>query len=90
MENQPDIVGKKEKSKNNNKINIEEIDTKNKNIKYTFSGVAPNLIDKFLVLGYDPKILEYTFLNCENELIHRELKTRFKYYEFEEIIQKIY
>jgi hypothetical protein len=84
MENQPDIVGKKEKSKNNNKINIEEIDTKNKNIKYTFSGVAPNLIDKFLVLGYDPKILEYTFLNCENELIHRELKTRFKYYEFEE------
>ena len=84
MENQPDIIALKENSNNNNKINIEEIDNKNKNIKYTFSGVAPNLIDKFLVLGYDPKVIEYTFRNCENELVHRELRTRFKYFEFEE------
>ena len=84
MENQPDIIGLKEKSKNFNKINIEEIDIKNKNIKYTFSGVAPNLIDKFLVLGYEPKVIEYTFQNCEDELVHKELKTRFRYFEFEE------
>ena len=30
----------------------EVVNSKNKNIKYPFNGVAPNLIDKFLLLGY--------------------------------------
>ena len=36
------------------------IDVKNVNIKYPFSGIAPNLIDKFLILGYEPKVIKNT------------------------------
>ena len=60
-----------------------EIDIKNKNIKYPFSGIAPNLIDKFLVLGYEPKIIEHTF-QCGNIEPKEVFKTRFSFYEFED------
>ena len=63
--------------------NIADIDNKNKNIKYPFSGIAPNLIDKFLVLAYDPKTIEHTFQLCNTEP-RSDFKTRFKFYEFEE------
>ena len=64
-------------------FNDQEIDIKNKNIKYPFSGIAPNLMDKFLVVGYEPKTIEYTMQNCEAEP-KPELKTRFHFYDFEE------
>ena len=67
---------------NNNKK--EEIALKNKNIKFPFNGVATNLIDKFLVLGYDQKIIEFTFQHCENIEPSNELKGRFRFFEFEE------
>ena len=60
-----------------------EIDIKNKNIKYPFSGIAPNLIDKFLVLGYEQKTIDITYKNCIPEE-KPELKTRFKFFEFED------
>ena len=60
-----------------------EVDIKNKNIKYPFSGIAPNLIDKFLVLGYEPKTIEHTY-QCCNVDPKEDLKTRFTFYEFEE------
>ena len=60
-----------------------EVDIKNKNIKYPFSGIAPNLIDKFLVLGYEPKTIEHTY-QCCNVDPKEYLKTRFTFYEFEE------
>ena len=60
-----------------------EIDVKNVNIKYPFSGIAPNLIDKFLVLGYEPKVIENTFQRCNIEP-KGDLQTRFQFYEFEE------
>ena len=81
MENHPDLSTKKKKS---NKNVLFEIDNKNKNVKYPFSGVATNLIDKFLVLGYDQKIIDYTFEHCENPEPKSDLKTRFRFFEFEE------
>ena len=54
-----------------------------KDIKYPFHGIAPNLIDKFLVLGYDQKTIDFTFQNCNVEP-NETLKTRFIFYEFEE------
>ena len=59
-----------------NSSNINTTDIKNKNIKYPFSGVAPNLIDKFLVLGYEQKTIEHT-LQCNNVDPKEDLKTRF-------------
>jgi hypothetical protein len=53
------------------------------NIKYPFSGIAPNLIDKFLVLGYEQKVIEHTYKNNETEPKYG-LKTRFQFYDFEE------
>ena len=38
-----------------------------KYIKYPFYGVASNLIDKFIVLGYEQKIIEQNFQNGEAE-----------------------
>ena len=54
-----------------------------KEIKYPFNGVAPNLIDKFLVLGYDQKTIDFTYQNCSIDP-KENLKTRFIFYEFEE------
>ena len=82
MENKPDKIPVKKKNNNNS----EETDNKNKNlnIKYPFSGIATNLIDKFLVLGYEQKVIDFTYLNCENDSPKKDLITRFKFYEFEE------
>ena len=57
-----------------------------KKVKYPFSGFATNLIDKFLVLGYDQKVIDHTFnfMQMDEDLINKELKTRFKFFEFEE------
>ena len=59
-------------------------DSKNKNIKYPFSGVAKNLIDKFLVLGYEQKTIDFTRDFGENLEGRDDVRTRFKFYEFEE------
>ena len=53
-------------------------------VKYPFSGVATNLIDKFLVLGYDQKIIDYTFRYLKNQDGKPELNTRFDFFNFEE------
>ena len=44
------------KTPNHSDQNI-DIDSEKK-VKYPFSGIAPNLIDKFLVLGYSQKVIE--------------------------------
>ena len=49
-------------------------------MKYPFSGVAPNLIDKFLVLGYEQKVIENTFRYLRNE----DEENIFKIFNFEE------
>ena len=54
------------------------------NIKYPFSGVAPNLIDKFLVLGYEQKTLEYTFQFNEDCEPNINYKTRFRFFDLQE------
>ena len=59
-----------------------EKEAQNQHIKYTFSGIAPNLIDKFLVLGYDPKTIDYTYINCSISQ-SPDLNTRFNFYEFD-------
>ena len=74
-----DTLNRKSSSSNS----FSEIDNKNKNIKYPFSGIAPNLIDKFLVLAYEPKTIEYTFKTFLTEP-RSDFKTRFNFYEFEE------
>ena len=81
MENQIVDIPKTNEVNNTNMPLGEDI--KNKNIKYPFSGIAPNLIDKFLVLGYEPKIIEKTYL-FNNIDPKAELKTRFTFFEFEE------
>ena len=68
--------------KNQSSTTLDSI-IKNKNIKYPFSGIAPNLIDKFLILGYEPKTIENTYKCCNVEP-KEDLKTRFSFYEFEE------
>ena len=55
-----------------------------KKVKYPFSGVAPNLIDKFLVLGYEQKAIDYTFKFSRSDDDKPELKTRFQFFTFEE------
>ena len=53
-----------------------------KDIKYPFSGIAPNLIDKFLVLAYDQKTIDFTYQNCELDSEGNKY-SRFICYEFE-------
>ena len=72
-----------EKPETPSKVAPEVVNSKNKNIKYPFNGVAPNLIDKFLVLGYEPKTIEYTLLfNESSEPV--DTKTRFRFFDFQE------
>jgi len=54
-----------------------------KEIKYPFDGIAPNLIDKFLVLGYDQRTIEFTYQNCNIDT-DSYINTRFMFFEFEE------
>ena len=77
-----EIIDTPKENQNNSSITPESI-IKNKNIKYPFSGIAPNLIDKFLVLGYEQKTIEHTY-QCCNIDPKEDLKTRFSFYEFEE------
>ena len=79
MENNPDEKPKSENSNNNNNG-----DNKTKKLKYPFSGTAPNLIDKFLVLGYEQKTIEITFDHFENLHPKTKYQTRFRYYSFQE------
>ena len=60
-----------------------EIDSEKK-VKYPFSGVAPNLIDKFLVLGYEQKVIEHTYKYFRNEDGGKGYETRFQFFNFEE------
>ena len=53
------------------------------NIKYPFSGIAPNLIDKFLVFGYEQKAIDY-LLRFGSPDKDEKFKTRFDFYVFEE------
>ena len=52
-------------------------------IKYPYNSQAQNLIDKFLVLGYDQKTIDFTYQNCNVEP-KENLAVRFSFYEFEE------
>ena len=52
-------------------------------IKYPYNSQAQNLIDKFLVLGYDQKIIDFTYHNCKVER-KENLGNRFTFFEFEE------
>ena len=46
--------------------NEEKKEYKYKNIKYPFNGTSQNLIDKFLVLDYEKKLVEYAYLYGKN------------------------
>ena len=61
-------------------INFKIINSKY--IKYPFSGVAPKLINKFLVLGYEQKVIDNTFLTEIKE--YSDNNECSKYYEFKE------
>ena len=66
----------------NNQSHINNIEIlKSKYIKYPFTGVASNLIDKFLVLGYEQKVIEYTFQNEGSDNVDND---SFKQYNFKE------
>ena len=72
-----------EKPETPSEVAPEVVNSKNKNIKYPFNGVAPNLIDKFLVLGYEHKTIEYTLQFSENSE-PEDTKTRFRFFDFQE------
>jgi len=65
------------KTKNTN------ISENKKEIKYPFSGIAPNLIVKFLILGYDQKTIEFTYMNCNIDS-NENFGVRYNFFEFEE------
>ena len=72
-----------EKNINNiNQNNLPKI-LKTSYIKYPFSGIASNLIDKFLVAGYDQKDIEFALQ--QNELKKVNIKNNYlKYIDFQE------
>jgi len=57
--------------------------TKKEEIKYPFNGIAPNLIDKFLVLAYDQKTIDFTYQNCSVEPDDFK-SSNYLFFEFEE------
>ena len=72
--------------KNSNRINyfkINQLSKNNKDIKYPFSGTALNLIDKFLVLGYDQKTIDFTYENYNIEP-EKNICSHFTFFKFEE------
>ena len=83
MENSSDAEPTGEIFKNPKKQEESE-EIKIKNIKYPFSGKAVNMIDTFLVLGYEQKTIERTFRELENKEPDTEFKTRFKFFTFDE------
>ena len=66
-----------------NSFEINKLNDNNKEIKYPFNGKAPNLIDKFLVLGYEQKTIDFTYQICNIEF-EENLKTDFNIFQFEE------
>ena len=50
----------------------------NKYIKGPFNGVAPNLIDKFLVLGYEQKSIDNNYRFYQDQDPNIKYKTFFK------------
>ena len=64
------------------KTNIRISNTKY--IKYPFSGLGSNLIDKFLVLSYDQKTIEQTFKSKEVYVINVK-NINLKYIKFTEL-----
>ena len=59
-----------------------DIDSEKK-VKYPFSGIAPNLIDKFLVLGYDQKVIDnFMLFGAEDE--ETDYQSRLKVFLFDE------
>ena len=59
-----------------------DIDSEKK-VKYPFSGIAPNLIDKFLVLGYDQKVIDnFMLFGTEDE--ETDYQSRLKVFLFDE------
>ena len=82
---------KEKKNENKNKkssskqIHQEDyLGAENINIKYPFSGVAPNLIDKFLVIGYEQKTIDKAYQNYMNMGPDPDYNTKFNCIEFEE------
>ena len=71
-----------DKLKTSNNSTLEIINSKIKNVKYPFNGIAPNLIDKFLVLGYEQKTIDIT-LQLYHDLEFKA-RSRFKCFEFQE------
>ena len=57
------------KTKENKNIDQTEYKLKQKYIKYPFSGVASNLIAKFLVLGYEQQDIDKTLFDDEPKKI---------------------
>ena len=55
-----------------------------KNKKYPFNGHATNLIDKFLIFGYDQKTIEYTLKNIQETSLNEEFNTRYKICYFQD------
>ena len=56
----------------------------NINIKYPFSGIAPNLIDKFLILGYEQRTIDMTVQYCTSMRADPNYETNFIFIDFEE------
>ena len=67
-------------------------DLAKKRVKYPFNGVAPNLIDKFLVLGYEQKVIDTTFKynkSLDDSLINGVIYDIFIFQERPSIINEI-
>ena len=61
-----------------------KIDYKIKNIKYPFNGDSPFLIDKFLIFGYEKKIIDYTYFYNRNSAKDNIILDFIKFYKLEE------
>ena len=71
-------------NKNDNKSNKNETYTLQKKfVKYPFSGKSSYLIDKFLVLGYEQKVVETTLYASELQKVNIK-NNNLKYAEFQE------
>ena len=77
-----------EEKKINGKIlentRLENINNTGRNIKFPFSGIAPNLIDKFLVCAYEQQTIEYTYKFNEDTDPDINYKSQFRFFDFEE------
>ncbi len=75
-----------------NSFKSNKLNDNKKEIKYPFNGKAPNLIDKFIILGYGQKTIDFTYQNCNIEL-QKNLKSNFAIFQFEErpnVVNELY